>query len=222
MFEDLVRESALGCALCRRSRQAGDRSIAAFAYELVTDPVLRAELRRSLGFCRAHAITAAAQTGAPLAESIVCADLCAHVARLLETGRPVAASGPCPACLVAARRERHDLETIGGRRLEGVCPSHPRPVPRRDLPCGPPIGEALPVGSLGPAVRADPGEAGRQRAAYAALQRRLGDVIQHYDYRFREQPFDDFGATWEALALFSGTDPHDRPHGPSPSEATGP
>ena len=210
-FEDLVRESAFGCAICRRSEQAGERFITAFAYELVNDPTLRAELRSSLGFCREHANQAAARTGAPLAESIVCADLCRHVARLLETGMPVAASGPCPACDVAALRERHDLETIGGRRLAGVCPRHPQPVRHRDLPRGPSIAEALPVGSLGPAVRADPREARRQRAAYTALEQRLAAVIQHYDYRFREQPFHDFGVTWEALSLFSGTDPRHRP-----------
>jgi hypothetical protein len=210
-FEDLVENSALGCALCRRSREAGDRFVDAFAYELVNDPMLRAELRRSLGFCREHASEAATQTGAPLAESIVCADLSAHVARLLERGKPVTASGPCPACEVAARRERHDLEVVGTRHLDGLCGRHPRPAPRRDLPRGPTIAGALPVGSLGPAARADPGEADRQRVAYIALQQRLEGVIRHYDYRFRDEPFDDFRVTWEALALFSGTDPRHRP-----------
>jgi hypothetical protein len=211
VFEDLVRESALGCPICRRSGLAGERFIAAFAYELVNDPTLRAELRSSLGFCREHATHAAGQTGAPLAESIVCADLCGHVARLLETGKPVAASGACPACEVAARRERHDLEIIGARNVAGVCGRHPRPVPRRDLPRGPTIAGALPVGSLGAGARDDPHETDRQRAAYLELQRRLEGVIRHYDHRFRDQPFDDFGATWEALSLFSGTDPGHRP-----------
>jgi hypothetical protein len=211
VFEDLVRESALGCPICRRSGQAGERFIVAFAYELVNDPLVRAELRRSLGFCREHAKAAAGQTGAPLAESIVCADLCGHVARLLETWKPVAASGACPACEVAAWREHHDLEIIGERSVAGVCGGHPRPVPRRDLPHGPTIAGALPVGSLGAAARGDPRVADRQRAAYLELQRRLEGVIRHYDHRFRDQPFDDFGATWEALALFSGTDPRHRP-----------
>ncbi|MHB8630949.1 MAG: hypothetical protein ACYC9W_03375 [Candidatus Limnocylindria bacterium] len=211
VLEDLLRESAFGCPLCRRSEAAGKRFVAAFAYELVNDPTVRAELRRSLGFCREHANDAAAQVGAPLAESIVCADLCGHIARLLETGKPVTASGPCPACEVAARRERHDLEIVGRRDVAGVCGAHPRPVPGRVLPRGPTVSGALPVGSLGPAVRADPDEAPRQQAAYIALQRRLEGVIRHYDYRFREQPFLDFGATWEALSLFSGTDPRHRP-----------
>jgi len=211
IFEDLDRESALGCPICRRSGLAGERSIAAFAYEPVNDPTLRAELRSSLGFCREHANDAAGQTGAPLAESIVCADLCGHVARLLETGKPVAANGACPACEVAARRERHDLEIIGERNVAGVCGGHPRPLPRRDLPRGPTIAGALPVGSLGAAARGDPQEAARQRAAYLELQRRLEGVIRRYDDRLRDQPFDDFGATWEALSLLSGTDPRHRP-----------
>jgi len=62
IFEDLDRESALGCPICRRSGLAGERSIAAFAYEPVNDPTLRAELRSSLGFCREHANDAAGQT----------------------------------------------------------------------------------------------------------------------------------------------------------------
>jgi hypothetical protein len=84
-------------------------------------------------------------------------------------------------------------------------------VPRRDLPRGPTIAGALPVGSLGAAARGDPQVADRQRAAYVDLQRRLEGVIRHYDHSFRDQPFDDFGATWEALSLFSGTDPRHRP-----------
>lgn len=37
----------------------------------------------------------------------------------------------------------------------------------------------------------------------------LEAMIRHYDYRFRDQPFDDFGVIWQALS--SGTDPRRRP-----------
>jgi hypothetical protein len=211
VFEDLLEESARGCPLCRRSDGSAKRFIATFAYELVNDPTMRAELRRSLGFCRRHAVDAAAQTGAPLALSIVCADLCTQVARRLAAGKPIRATDPCPACDVAAQREQHDLEVIGRRRVPNVCPLHPRDVPRRELPRGLAVGDALPVGELDRAAGHDPGQAERQSAAYSALQRRLEAVIRHHDYRFRDEPFDDFGVIWQALSLFSGTDPRRRP-----------
>jgi len=210
LFDDLLAEAASGCPICRRSDRSAKRFIATFDYELVNDPTIRAELRRSLGFCRRHAVDAAAQASAPLSVSIVCADLCAQVARRLAAGKPIRATGPCPACDVAARREQHDLEVIGRRRVPNVCALHPRRVPRRALPRGPAVGGALPVGELERA-RHDPGEAERQSAAYSALQRRLEAVIRHHDYQFHAEPFDDFGATWQALSLFSGTDPRRRP-----------
>jgi len=211
VFDDLVAEAASGCPICRRSDRSAKRFIATFAYELTNDPTVRAELRRSLGFCRRHAVDVAAQTGAPLSVSIVCADLCVGVARRLAAAKPIRATGPCPACDVAAQREQHDLEIIGRRHVPKVCALHPRNVPQRELPRGPAVGAALPIGELDRAARHDPGEAERQSAAYSALQRRLEAVIRHHDYRFRDEPFDDFGATWEALSLFSGTDPRRRP-----------
>jgi len=210
LFDDLLAEAASGCPICRRSDRSAKRFIATFDYELVNDPTVRAELRRSLGFCRRHAVDAAAQPSAPLSVSIICADLCAQIARRLAAGKPIKATGPCPACDVAARREQHDLEVIGRRLVPTVCALHPRNVPRRELPRGPAVGDALPVGELDRA-RHDPGEAERQRAAYSALQRRLEAVIRHHDYLFRDEPFDDFGAIWQALSLFSGTDPTRRP-----------
>ena len=177
LFDDLIAEAASGCPICRRSDRSAKRFIATFDYELVNDPTVRAELRRSLGFCRRHAVDAAAQPSAPLSVSIICADLCAQIAR---------------------------------RLVPTVCALHPRNVPRRELPRGPAVGDALPVGELDRA-RHDPGEAERQRAAYSALQRRLEAVIRHHDYLFRDEPFDDFGAIWQALSLFSGTDPTRRP-----------
>lgn len=211
VFDDLLEEAASGCPICRRSDRSAKRFIATFAYELTNDPTVRSELRRSLGFCRRHAVDVAAQTGAPLSVSIVCADLCAGVARRLAAAKPIRATGPCPACDVAAQREQHDLEIIGRRRVPNVCALHPRNVPRRELPRGSAVGAALPVGELDQAVRHDPGEAERQSAAYSALQHRLEAVIRHHDYRFRDEPFDDFGATWQALSVFSGTNPRRRP-----------
>jgi hypothetical protein len=211
VLEDLIESSARGCPVCQRSAEAAMHFIAVFAREGVNDPGIRDELRRSLGFCREHAMGAAAQVGAPLAMSIVGADLCDEVVRRIDAHRAITSGGPCPACDIAATRERHDVQVIDGRALANVCPQRPRRARRRDLPRGATVRGALSVGSLSSALRGDAAAADRQRLAYLLLRDRLGAIVRHHDYRFQADPFDDCGATWEALALFSGTGPSHRP-----------
>jgi len=211
VLHDIIEASAAGCPLCQRRDAAERRFVKSFAYELVNDPGMRVHLRGSLGFCRIHAEEFAAQVGAPLAVSLIHSDLCGHVVERLETNHPIRAMRPCPACEIGGQRERHDLELLGGSAVPNLCATHPAPVPKRGLPTGPSVAGALPVGSLGHSVRTDRQEVKLQGRAYSAMRRRLEAVVHHYDYRFRDDPFDDFGATWQALALFSGTHPDRRP-----------
>lgn len=217
--EALVAEAATGCALCGELGRVATRSVATAAYELVNDTSFRSELRASWGFCRAHGARFASEPGAVLGAAIVLADLSRAVVRALHGARRLDARRPCPICEVVARRERHLVAMLrrhpdaSAAVVRTACPSHPRPAGPRELPEGGPVAGALPIGSLAALARERrlAAVAGAQCDAYTALAERLDRVIRHHDYRFRDEPFDDFGAVWEALALFSGTDPGARP-----------
>jgi hypothetical protein len=208
----LLRDlSADGCPVCIRMHEAGTRFVRALARKLVNDPATRAELRASLGFCREHATDLAQEVGAPLAVSLIHADLCGHVASALRHGRAPRATRPCPACDVAAHRERHDLAVAAGH-MSAVGADHPRPIPVRSLPVGPAAtGGELPIGSIVRLAGTDPALAAAQARAYDRLKARLEALVRHHDYRFHIEAFADHGSAWEALSVFSGTDAGHRP-----------
>jgi hypothetical protein len=198
-----------GCPVCARARAAGDRTAAELSGEFLNDPA-RAQLVASWGFCRDHAIACAAEVGAPLAIAILHEDLCERVARALTDGHAPTPELDCPSCLAIAESERLDTPVARAAGLV-ICPNHPRSGTKRELPRGEAIAGALPIGSLAEAIRTDGSEGPRQATAYETIAARLAGVVRHHDYRFFDERFEDWSVCWEALALFSGTDPTKRP-----------
>jgi hypothetical protein len=222
LARELEAASLEGCAVCRRSEAASCAALAHLAYELVNDVGVRGELAASWGFCREHASVFAAQTSAPLAVAIIYGDLAARLASLLERARAPAVvtraleqRTPCPICVLGARREADDVAVVRARGLVLSSPvhgDHPRAARPHALPTGAPRSDALPLGVL---LAHAPSSGLRflrsQARAYAEIAVRLERVVRHHDYRFANEAFTDWGVCWEALYLFSGTDPDGRP-----------
>jgi Family of unknown function (DUF6062) len=54
-LEEALHEHRQGCAVCRLVDQTGRRYLDNLLYEMVNDPDVQAEFRKSLGFCSRHA-----------------------------------------------------------------------------------------------------------------------------------------------------------------------
>ena len=105
------------CAVCDRTRQAGERYVAGVVREGVNDPETRDAWRRRGGLCARHWRTFRSQESSPLPAAIVAEDL---IAAYLEAGSP---DLDCPACeieAIAERRYLEALERLDAERLEGA------------------------------------------------------------------------------------------------------
>ena len=121
-----------GCPICRLVSDAVARYLETFLYENINDPGMRADLRRSNGFCPEHA-ELLREHGDPLGHAIIYGDLVDHVLELLEGLLRVCGSGSarlpatgtvasraddllpgrrCPACLVAREAEQRYIEVL--------------------------------------------------------------------------------------------------------------
>ena len=92
------------CAVCDRTRRAGERYVAGVVREGVNDPETRDAWRRRGGLCARHWGAFRSQESSPLPAAIVAEDL---LATYLEDGPPELA---CPACEIEAIAQRRYLQ----------------------------------------------------------------------------------------------------------------
>jgi hypothetical protein len=83
-----------GCPVCRCLRESTLRSLDALLYEQVTDPVTRASLGRSWGFCAWHAWLSREVRNAPLAIALIYQDLLDRVRKPLTATQQELARRP--------------------------------------------------------------------------------------------------------------------------------
>ncbi|MEJ2292107.1 MAG: hypothetical protein P8Y05_10390 [Deinococcales bacterium] len=98
------------CAVCDRTRRAGERYVAGVVREGVNDPETRDTWRRRGGLCARHWRAFRSQESSPLPAAIVAEDL---LATYLEAGSP---DLDCPACEIEAIAQRRYLKAF--ERLE--------------------------------------------------------------------------------------------------------
>jgi hypothetical protein len=211
-----------GCAICRIAREAVQRYLDGLLYEDVTDVDLRARLRASHGFCREHAIQAAAVRDA-LGLSIIYQDILSSLKKDMQSaaGTPGAGSGSflrrrndsggegvarrlashraCPACV--ARDEMTDaglnafIANVTDAAINTLfCAS--------DGLCLPHLRRALAMTN----------DAGRMAALVegqsAAIDRttaELAEFIRKHDWRFNKEPVGAEGLAWQrAMSMVVG------------------
>ncbi|MGE5584814.1 MAG: DUF6062 family protein [Bacillota bacterium] len=121
-----------GCPICRLASEAVAHYLETFLYENVNDPGIRADLRRSNGFCPRHA-GLLRDHGDPLGHAIIYGDLVDHLLGSLESLLRACGSGSarspatrtvgsraddllpgreCPACLVAREAEQRYIGVL--------------------------------------------------------------------------------------------------------------
>jgi hypothetical protein len=125
-----------GCVVCRLAARSVRRYLEALAFESVNDLGLRAQLRRSRGFCNLHAWQVLDEAREPFGAGIIYRDVLNACASALAAGDVAGlAGGDCVACQArdaSARRYvdalvDHANEAELGRRIEqggGLCWRH--------------------------------------------------------------------------------------------------
>lgn len=207
-----------GCAVCRLALRAVGRYIASVAYEGITDPDIRRDVREARGFCGPHTDRWIAESRSVLGTAIIYRDLLQTSLRDLEEGRRrprglfgrrAAPPAPrdCPACRTHGRAER--------LYLEGLLAALRSPEAQRELAaardpvCLPHARAAAAEGGPAAALVVE-----HARAAVGRLLETLDEVIRKEDYRFRheerspeEQSAPARAAAWTAGASVRGAQP---------------
>lgn len=84
-YQVLEASSQPGCPICGIAERTVDRYLSGLLWEQVNDPGTREQLRRTQGFCNAHAWRLPrVQAGAPLGIAIIYRDLISRVAEQIE------------------------------------------------------------------------------------------------------------------------------------------
>jgi hypothetical protein len=216
LYHELVEVlQAGGCPLCRMGRRASDSYVGALLHEGVTDPDLREKLRAARGLCHRHAWRMARQRGSVLGSAIIYRDVVNTVIKALEAGEAapsrwrtrskqiisggVAATAPCPACV---------LENDAVRRAAKTLLKH---LERQEIAegylaagglCLPHFQEVVALASEGAARTL----ASWQATAYRRLRDNLDELIRKHDHRFAGEPISEAEAdSWErAIAAVAG------------------
>jgi hypothetical protein len=200
-----------GCPVCRVVQASLEHTLRSFFYESVNDRGLRAELRRSLGFCREHTWLALEPgLGDALGVAILYNDVFKTVLRRLPHPSDSASKGglasllgqvqrqfaekvkaarlaltataPCPICLQSETSTRLALNALVTHLVDPVLPDALR------------ASEGLCLPHLRSALGAAPGEEqvdallSISRSRLEALQVELEELIRKNDYRFRDEP----------------------------------
>jgi len=232
-FYDLRDALALpGCPVCRLAARDAGRYLDGLLWEHVTDPGVRAKVRRAQGFCRDHA-RLLDRAGASLGVAILMQDLLRGVLETLEgvrfqappalsrrraqetldPGQPSAATAelvarltpedPCPACAHASEGEAGYLDTL----VEQL----PGEEGLLDAYRGS-AGLCLPHFRMALARVREPAvfEAlvSAQRGVWERLEAGLREQIRKNDHRFRDEPWGDESDAWlRGLVAVSGGAP---------------
>lgn len=198
LYHELLEAlQAGGCPVCRLARRASNSYLHALIYEGVTDVQAREELREARGLCDQHGWRMAHQRGAVLGTAIIYRDVINTLVTALEAGevaqarlfgrreggltRALAATRPCPACILERDAEqrtakillRHmDDEAIAAayKTSGGLCLPH---LQLTLVHAGQTQTRTL---------------AGWQAATWGKLRNELDEFIRKHDYRFRSEP----------------------------------
>jgi hypothetical protein len=202
-----------GCPVCRLSLKLVRHYIDTILYEYVNDPGVRDEIRRSRGYCNAHAWWMVEVHGAGLGIAIIQGDIVQTVIELTETlsnGRNARQSAQellqrlqpkaeCPVC--AHRRAMEDitlnmlLQHISDEKLAtalagsaGLCLPH--------------FSRALELVENAETLKQ---LIALQRLTLTELRDELAEFIRKNDYRFRDEGFGKEGDSWRrAIGIVSG------------------
>jgi hypothetical protein len=219
-YHDLMEALAgQGCPACRVAAAAARRYLDGLLWEHVNDSGIRQRLRRDRGFCRRHALVAAAvakERGDGLGMAIIYDDVLraiehelasATTRRARRTDRDLLPRA-CSACDTARRTAENSLDVLA-KAAEGSAPWRGIREPGRGL-CLPHLAAGL------DRHPADPGAA-RLREAFLhgarALRDELGEYVRKHDYRFMPEGFTDEEATAWLRAVYrvaGGTEPRSR------------
>ena len=222
-----------GCPICRLTLQAVDRYLTSTAYEDVTDPTVREQLRVAQGWCVVHAERWLAQPNV-LGTALIYQDILTTAQQILlqaapQPGAPagwwgklrawvgqgrrphrgqrlaaaLAPTGRCPACAIMERSERQYVGAFTGAL---GAPAFLAAYQEH------PTGVCLP--HLRAVLRREPEPAqlaalvAAQAAQAARTSAALGEVIRKQDYRFRaEARGEEFGAPAQAVEQVAGRVP---------------
>lgn len=222
-----------GCPLCRLSSKAVDDFLSSIIHESVNDPEVRAGLRQSLGFCRAHAWRLQhTGAGALLSIAIIYQDLANHTRRTLEKARYEETRGlPLPRLAAAANRNAPNaatraavqslqashgclacaLEGEGDRIAAIALMDALAKADETEMRAALQGGDPLCLPHLRRAL-----ELARSPAAFhaviditvqklAAVSAEMGEFIRKHDYRFQDEPMGAEGTSWQrGLAAIIG------------------
>jgi hypothetical protein len=207
-FELLEAQAKPGCSICRLVYRATDRYLDSLLYEAVLDPDVRAKLKTSQGFCRAHVAMLRRKPGRALGVALIYRDiireltdglkvepprsLLGRVRNLLPRRRPspLLATGRCPACLIAQRHEDSYLELLLAHlndpqlyeayaQGDGLCLAHLLSAQERAT-----HPETL--------TRLQQPQIER----YTIMLHELDEFIRKRDHRFRHEPMGPEGDVW--------------------------
>lgn len=239
-----------GCPVCTRLEQLSLRALDELLYEQVTDPVTRARLLASRGFCNRHAWMLPRIQNSPLGTAViyhhlltsalerVTADAAGHQPRgwwrrlsRRATGQPdgflslVAwwnTRTPCPLCTRSRHAERDHLTALLRFLQETEFSEGLRASAGL---CLPHLCRTMAIGRDHPSL---PVLLSIQDARWSALAAELEEFIRKNDYRFATEPVGQEGDSWrralDALAGRAGAPHPERrggPPAPPPEAAPG-
>ena len=224
---DLIEACAKpGCPLCRVSDRWAQRFMKALLYEEVTDPHTRGRLKKSLGFCSAHAWSVTEVGGTLLGMSIIYRGLLGQMANALGDATPqpksswwrslggsaaatesspgvagLMAQTDCPACI-----NQREMEEAALAALVDALPANERLRTALSQPssglCLPHLRRALAMPQT-PAAFTFLQESTRTRLT--ALQAELDEFIRKYDHRFHDEEWGAERDSWErAITWMAG------------------
>ena len=198
-FEVLEALREPGCAVCRLALRSVARLLQTISYEQVNDPALRAELRKSRGFCNQHAHQWLRESRSVLGTALIYRDLISATLRDLDERAPPRGKPPvCVACRAQRDAETRYVETLVATAAhesaaldassDAICRRHTMAAMRLGGPGATSV------------VR-------RTRRALEDLTSELDEVIRKEDYRFRQEPRSDAerSAPSRAVAIIAST-----------------
>ena len=213
-----------GCPICRIGHEQEHSFIDILFYERVNEPELRLDLKKSFGFCQAHALQVIS-FGDPLGNAIIYENLLSDIKERLKTavakpagaapmverffhsrdGQPLSAEAECPICVSKRAREQDYVDFL-------VCHLDDDALAAAyglsSGMCVPHLNEAVKIAQRGSFHR----QLTRLQRLEAAIMDRLKDelkeIMRKHDYRFSAEPLGPERDAWiRAIRKVSGSPP---------------
>lgn len=206
-----------GCPLCRLAHESVYRYLDSWKYELFTDTEVRAELRRTQGFCHQHTWQLV-NMGATLPLAQAYRDILTdQISQIQNNGVAPAIPGsnggllrrifentkkepaPCPACLQRAQADKNNVHTLRKVMLdddfyEQFAASHGLCIEHFQM-SGEPKTSGAPAAWLARLQQAQVG-------CLQRLEKELSELIRKHDYRFRDEERGREMHSWKRAAAF--------------------